>query len=196
MPKPCWSWLVTRTCSTWTTTGQSKYTPVSESKTHLMPIARHYIKKNAFQSNWSLPRTHSYTLWDLTDLIAAPMVYASFLPERFLDHCEVNGGWVNVTDRGSAEGVRALLRKLDMCVDDGKRLFLGLNPFTPNSDQFQNFSYSLTSKITSHSMENLAFHSLLRWKMIIMYQFSLPAHLYIALYKVGRINFWTWEWKG
>ena len=31
-----------------------------------------------------------------------------------------------------------------------------------------NFSYSLTRNITSHSMENLAFHSLLRWKMIML----------------------------
>ena len=31
-----------------------------------------------------------------------------------------------------------------------------------------NFSCSLTSNITSHSMKNLAFHSLLRWKMIIL----------------------------
>ena len=44
-------------------------------------------------------------------------------------------------------------------------------------------------------MENLAFHSLLRWKMIILYQFSLP-HLYIALYKVGRMYFWNLGVKG
>ena len=31
-----------------------------------------------------------------------------------------------------------------------------------------NFSCSLTRNITSHSMKNLAFHSLLRWKMIIL----------------------------
>ena len=30
------------------------------------------------------------------------------------------------------------------------------------------FSYSLTGNITSHSMRNLAFHSLLRWKMITL----------------------------
>ena len=41
------------------------------------------------------------------------------------------------------------------------------------------FPCSLTRNITSHRMESLAFHSLLRWKMIILYyQFSLT-HLYL-----------------
>ena len=53
-----------------------------------------------------------------------------------------------------------------------------------------NFPCSLTSNITSHSMENMAFHSLLGWKMIIPYQFSLP-YLYTAPYKVGRTYFWN-----
>ena len=41
------------------------------------------------------------------------------------------------------------------------------NPFTPMSDQLHISPCSLTRSITSHSMENinLAFHSLLRWKM-------------------------------
>ena len=42
------------------------------------------------------------------------------------------------------------------------------NPFTPKSDQFQLSPYSLTWNITSHSMENLAFHCLLRWTMIML----------------------------
>ena len=36
------------------------------------------------------------------------------------------------------------------------------------------FSCSLTRNITSHSMENLAFHSLLRWKMIIIQILATP----------------------
>ena len=43
-----------------------------------------------------------------------------------------------------------------------------------------NFPCSRTRDITSHSMKNLAFHSLLRWKMTLHYQFSLP-RLYISL---------------
>ena len=39
---------------------------------------------------------------------------------------------------------------------------LCVNPFTPQSDQFQVSSCSLIRDITSHSMENLAFHSLIR----------------------------------
>ena len=55
-----------------------------------------------------------------------------------------------------------------------------------------NFPCSLTRNIASHSMENLAFHSLLRWKMIMLLQLSLirfslegwPGRMY---------SFWTWE---
>ena len=39
---------------------------------------------------------------------------------------------------------------------------------TPKSDQISNFPCSLTRSITSHSMKNVAFHSLLGWKMIIL----------------------------
>ena len=42
-----------------------------------------------------------------------------------------------------------------------------------------NFPCSLTRNITSHSMKNLAFHSLLRCKMTMCYKFTLP-HSYIA----------------
>ena len=55
-----------------------------------------------------------------------------------------------------------------------------------------NFHCSLIRNyyITQH--EELGFKSLLRWKMTILYyQFSLN-----HLYKVGRMYFWTWEWKG
>ena len=45
-----------------------------------------------------------------------------------------------------------------------------------------NFSCSLTSNITSHGMNNLAFHSLLRGKMIIV-------RILICLWEVGRISF-------
>ena len=60
------------------------------------------------------------------------------------------------------------------------------NPNWPEADQlvifterdrFQISPDNLTWNITSHSMENLAFHSLLRWKMIILP--ILPPHLYI-----------------
>ena len=53
-------------------------------------------------------------------------------------------------------------------------------PFHSWEWSMSNFPSSPTRNITSHSMENLAFHSLLRWKMIILRQFSLP-HLYIYL---------------
>ena len=55
-------------------------------------------------------------------------------------------------------------------------LGLSFNPWS-----ISNFPCSLTRNITSHSMtKNLAFHSFLRWEMIILRLFSLP-HLYISL---------------
>ena len=41
-------------------------------------------------------------------------------------------------------------------------LLLCINPFTPNSDQFKISPATLPDYITSHSMKNLAFHSLHR----------------------------------
>ena len=42
------------------------------------------------------------------------------------------------------------------------------NPFTPKSDQCQISPAGVNRNITSHSMKNLAFHSLFRWNMIIL----------------------------
>ena len=52
-------------------------------------------------------------------------------------------------------------------------------PFHSQEWSISNFSCSLTRNITSRSIKNLAFHSLLRCKMIIIYQFSLPhSHIF------------------
>ena len=64
-------------------------------------------------------------------------------------------------------------------------------PFLANFNPFRewsnlNFPCSLTRNITSHSIRNLAFHSLLRWKMIILYNFSL-SRLHISLEKAWRM---------
>ena len=58
-----------------------------------------------------------------------------------------------------------------------------------------NFSCSLTSNITSHSMKNLAFHSLLRLKD----DSCTSSHYltYTFLFKrMGECTFWAWDWKG
>ena len=71
------------------------------------------------------------------------------------------------------------------------------NPFTPKTDQYQISPTALTRNITSHSMENVAFHGLFRWWLY--YQFSLH-HLHIfslrgwknELFELGseRVNVW------
>ena len=54
-----------------------------------------------------------------------------------------------------------------------------VNPFTPKSDQSQIHPLgSLTRNITSHSMKNLAFHSLLRWNMIILPILTTSLHIF------------------
>ena len=50
-----------------------------------------------------------------------------------------------------------------------------------------NFPYSLTRNITSHSVKNVAFHSLLRWKMIIL---PIPT---ASLIHGEECTLWTWE---
>ena len=54
---------------------------------------------------------------------------------------------------------------------------------------------SLTRNITSHSMKNLAFHSLLRWKIIIL-PILTTSLIHFSLKGLGGCMFWTWEWKG
>ena len=43
-------------------------------------------------------------------------------------------------------------------------LYISLRPFHSQERSISNFSCSLTSDITSHSMENLAFHKLIQMK--------------------------------
>ena len=58
-----------------------------------------------------------------------------------------------------------------------------------------NFSCGLTSNITSHSMKNLVFHSLLRRKMILL-PILTTSSIHFSLGRLGECTFWTWELKG
>ena len=59
--------------------------------------------------------------------------------------------------------------------------FWFINTITSNSLSISNFPCSLTRRTT----HNLAFHSLLRWNIVLCHQSSL-----------GDCTFWTCEWKG
>ena len=53
----------------------------------------------------------------------------------------------------------------------------------------------LTRNIISHSMKDVAFHRLLRWKMIIL-PILTTSPTYTFLFKrLGEYTLWTWEWK-
>ena len=54
---------------------------------------------------------------------------------------------------------------------------------------------ALHRNITSHSMKNLVFHSLLRWKIIVLPILTTPL-IRFCLKRLGECTFWTWEWKG
>ena len=58
-----------------------------------------------------------------------------------------------------------------------------------------NFSCSLTSHIISHSMENLAFHSLLRLKDDSCTSSHYLTYTFL-LKRLGECTFWAWDWKG
>ena len=58
-----------------------------------------------------------------------------------------------------------------------------------------NFSCSLTRNITSHSIKNLAFHSLLSWQMIIL-PILTTSLIRFSLEGLGECTFWIWVWKG
>ena len=68
-------------------------------------------------------------------------------------------------------------------------------PFHSQGWSISNFPCSLSRNITSHSMENLAFHSLLRLKMIIT-PILTTSLIHFSLERLGECAFWTWEWKG
>ena len=71
-------------------------------------------------------------------------------------------------------------------------------PFhSQEQSNISNFSCSLTSNIASHSMKKLAFHSLLRWKMIIL-PILTTSLIHFSLGRLGEIecSFRTWEWMG
>ena len=55
------------------------------------------------------------------------------------------------------------------------------------------FPCSLTRNMTSHSMENLTFHSLLRWKVIIL-QILATSRIQLLFERLGEYTFWAQEW--
>ena len=68
--------------------------------------------------------------------------------------------------------------------------FTCLNPFTPSRMTMSNFHCGLTRNITPHSMEKVAFHSLLRWEMIIL-PILTTSLIHFSLGKLGECTFWT-----
>ena len=68
-------------------------------------------------------------------------------------------------------------------------------PFHSQEWSMSNFSCSLTRNITSHSMKNLAVHSLPSWQMIILPILTTSLILF-SFEGLGECTFRTWEWKG
>ena len=65
----------------------------------------------------------------------------------------------------------------------------------PKSDAISNSPCSLNRNITLDHMKNLTFHSLLRWKMIILPILTTPL-IHFSLEVLGNVRtFWASEWK-
>ena len=69
-----------------------------------------------------------------------------------------------------------------------------MRPFHSQEWSISNFSCILTRNITSHSIKNLGFHHLLRWKMIIL-PILTTSLIPFSLKGWENVNFWTWEWR-
>ena len=87
------------------------------------------------------------------------------------------------------------IRSITFRPQRGGRRNLVHQPFRSQGWSISNFPCSLTRNITSHSMKNLAFHSLLRWKMIIL-PILTTSLIHLSSKRLGERTFWTWEWKG
>ena len=68
-------------------------------------------------------------------------------------------------------------------------------PFHSWEWSMSKFPCSLTRNMTSHSMENLAFHSLLRLKVIVL-QILATSLIQLLFERLGEYTFWAQEWKG
>ena len=67
-----------------------------------------------------------------------------------------------------------------------QRLHNEFNPFNPKSDRYQISPAASPHIVSSHSMKNLAFQSLLRWKM---------ENIHFSFNRLGECTFWAWERK-
>ena len=68
-------------------------------------------------------------------------------------------------------------------------------PFHSWEWSMSNFPSSPTRNITSHSKENLAYYSLLRWKMIVI-QILTTSLIHFLSNRLGECTFWAQEWQG
>ena len=89
--------------------------------------------------------------------------------------------------RISCRGFAALWNSQHVKHLDRNKRSIWVLAFHSQEWSISNFSCSPTRNITSYSMENLAFHSLLTDERWLHYQLSLP-HLYISLWNVRRIS--------
>ena len=89
-------------------------------------------------------------------------------------------------------------RGMTRCSNLGLWLILNwfYKPFrSQECGSISNSSCSLTRYITSHSMKNLTFHSLLRWNMIITTNSHYLTYTFLFR-KVGRMYFLNFNWAG
>ena len=100
---------------------------------------------------------------------------------------EVNLTW-GEAERGAQDRVR---RKDIVIYSTGDEVdYL----FHSHEWSMSNFPRSFARNIKSHSMKNLGFHSLLRWKMSML-SILTTSLMHFLFKRLGECTFWTWEWN-
>ena len=107
-------------------------------------------------------------------------------------------GWENALFELGSERVTQF--RQSKCLPGWTNIWLpqGCNecePFHSWEWSMSKFPSSPTRNITSHSKESLAFHSLLRWKMIVI-QILATSLIHFLSNRLGESTFWAQEWKG
>ena len=153
----------------------------------------HQLKKKRFQ-----PRAQSRDYRTRLQLVPSPSSWHFFV-HKLSDHvwwwslsCQTVPPWQLCQILG--EDLKKW-KVRTLCIRTSWKQNKQTKPFHSWEWSMSNFSCSPTRNITSHSKENLAFHSLLRWKMIIIQILATPL-MHFLFKRLGECTSWAQEWKG
>ena len=121
--------------------------------------------RNISQPAWAIMAPLSMQNLEKSDRI----VFIFFLSESLWHAISLRNGRAAVMKPMISRKLNALTQRQNIIIFSLCQTLSASGERKPRQWSMSNFSCSLSRNITSHSMKNLAFHSLLRWKLI-----SLP----------------------